>query len=340
MSSRGWRSAVVGLALAVGSGLPLAGVVAGLAAGAAGAAETTFTETCADVYGQRPAGDLDKATDPAAGSPVASGQEVSVTLSWPTFAVAGPRAHRIMECQSVDGHPAQLAADRQFTSAEGTTSFSETIPAGVASGSTVCSQSFLKTQGSFGPVTRWSEKTCYPVGDASIHALSRVPSPPRSSSNPPPSSSRSPDNRTTPSTRSPWSWSSSPPSGSGDYKAPWPPWEKTPRITNVTAPPVVAATPPTTTATAPKAAATPRTANGTQSAAPATQAPVRAPSQTLPRTGAGIIVLLAIAAVALFSGRALQKTSDHIADKRPVPAVPVGEPDDRDEPTLILGRRW
>src|SRR5207237_521307 len=82
----------------------------------------------------------------------------------------------------------------------------------------------------------------------------------------------------------------------GDDKAPWPPWEKTPRITNVTAPPVVAATPPTTTATAPKAAATPRTANGTQSAAPATQAPVRAPSQTLPRTGAGIIVLLAIAA--------------------------------------------
>ena len=330
MSSRGWRSAVMGLVLLVGPALPLITF-----ARAAGAAEpTTFDETCADVYGHRADGDLDKTTDPVAGSPVAPGQEVNVTVKWPTFAVAGPRAHRIMECLSVDGHPAQLAADRQFTSEEGTATLSETIPGGLASGSTVCGQSFLKTQGSFGPVTRWSEKTCYPVGNgASFHALSRVPSPPSSSSAPPPSSSsRSPDNRTTPSTRGPYS--SSPPSGSGEYKAPWPPWEKAPRVTNVTAPPVVST--PTTTP-APKAAAAPRTASGTQSAAPATQAPVRAPSQTLPRTGAGIIVLLAVAAVALFSGRTLKKASDHIADNRPVPAVPV---DEEQEPTLVLGRRW
>ena len=115
MSSRGWRSAVMGLALLVGPALPLITV-----ARAAGAAETSFDETCADVYGHRADGDLDKTTDPVAGSPVAPGQEVNVTVKWPTFAVAGPRAHRIMECLSVDGHPAQLAADRQFTSDEGT----------------------------------------------------------------------------------------------------------------------------------------------------------------------------------------------------------------------------
>src|SRR5207244_571753 len=189
--------AVMGLVLLVGPALPLVTF-----ARAAGAAETSFDETCADVYGHRADGDLDKTTDPVAGSPVAPGQEVNVTAKWPTFAVAGRRAHRIMECLSVDGHPAQLAADRQFTSDEGTVTLSETIPGGLASGSTVCGQSFLKTQGSFGPVTRWSEKTCYPVGNgASFHALSRVPSPPSSSSAPPPSSSsRSPDNRTTPST--------------------------------------------------------------------------------------------------------------------------------------------
>lgn len=343
MSSRGWRSAVIGLALAAGSASALAGAGAvgvgvGVAtASPAGAAETTFTETCADVYGHRAAGDLDKTTDPVAGSPVASGQEVSVTVSWPTSAVAGPRLHRLMECVSVDGHAPQLAADRQFTSAEGNLTFSETIPGGVPAGSTVCGQSFLKTQGSFGPVTRWSDKTCYPVGNAaSFHALSRVPSPPSSSSAPPPS--KSPENRTTPSTRGPYS--SSPPSGGGDYVAPWPPWEKAPRVTPVTATPPATA-PPATTATTSKQAAAPHTASGTQSAAPATQAPVRAPSQTLPRTGAGIVVLLAIAAVALFSGRTLQRASDHIADSLPVPAVPVGgDTDDDDEPTLILGRRW
>jgi hypothetical protein len=57
----------------------------------------------------------------------------------------------------------------------------------------------------------------------------------------------------------------------------------------------------------------------------------------LPRTGAGVLVLLAIGAVALFSGRQLRKASDHIADSLPVPAVPV---DENEEPTLVLGRRW
>jgi hypothetical protein len=96
--------------------------------------------------------------------------------------------------------------------------------------------------------------------------------------------------------------------------------------------PVASATTSTTTA---KAA--PRKAAGSQSAAPVT-APTRAPSQTLPRTGAGVVVLLGVAAVALFSGRTLRKTAHHIEDSMPVDAVPVD--DDDDEPTLVLGRRW
>jgi len=324
MSTRGCWSAVVGVAVALGLAVP---VVA--SAAPAGAAETTFNETCADVYGHRAIGDLDKTTDPSAGSPVSSGQEVGVRLRWPTFAVAGPRAHRVLECLSIDGHAPQVAADRQFTTAEGTVTLSEVVPTGLASGSTVCGQSFLKTQGSFGPVTRWSEKTCYPVGAAgAFHALSRSPSPP--SASPPPTSTKAPDNRSTPTTR-PWRWSS-PPSGSGEYKAPWPPWEQAPRV-QVNSPPVVS----TPTTTAPKAAPAPHKAAGTQAAAPATPQTTRAPSQTLPRTGAGLVVLLAVAAVALFSGRTLRKASDRIAENLPVPAVPI---DDEEEPTLVLGRRW
>ena len=81
-----------------------------------------FDDTCADVYGKRAVGDLDKTTDPAPGSPVTSGEQVSVTLTWPTFAVAGERAHRVMECLSIDGGAPRLWADRQFTSASGTVS--------------------------------------------------------------------------------------------------------------------------------------------------------------------------------------------------------------------------
>jgi hypothetical protein len=303
----------------------------GLAA-PAWAAETTFDDTCADVYGHKPGGDLEKATDPVAGSAVGSGQAVQVSLSWPTFGVAGERPNRVIECLSVDGGAPRLWAERQFTSADGTVSLSTVVPNGLGEKSTICGQSFLKTKGSFGPVSRWSEKTCFPAAKTgSIHPLSRIPS----------ESSPQPESRSTPTTRGPLfgpphKYSppqpspSSPPSGSSrnDYDAPWPPWETTPRVS--TSPPVASASTTTTTA---KAA--PRKAQGSQSAAPAS-VPTRAPSQTLPRTGAGVVVLLGVAAVALFSGRTLRKTAHHIEDSMPVDAVPV----DDEEPTLVLGRRW
>ncbi len=326
MSGRRWWTAVVG-ALAIGA----AGAVpVGLAA-PAGAAPASFTETCADVYGHRAVGDLDKTTDPAAGSPVLSGQSIQVTLHWPTFAVAGQRAHRLLECLSVDNGPAQTWVDRQFSTAEGTFTFSDTVPAGLAPRTTVCGQSFLETQGSFGPVTRWSDKSCYPVAsEGAFQALSRSPSPPAASA-------PSPQNRSTPTTRSSYSSppSTSPPSGSGEWQAPWPPWEKTPKVS--AAPPSLLTTPTTSTATTTTTAPKTRKAAGTQAAAPATRKSPGAPAGTLPRTGAGVLVLLAIAAVALFSGRQLRKASDHIADSLPVPAVPI---DDDEEPTLVLGRRW
>lgn len=318
-SSRRWLF-VVGAAL----------VVVGLVTPAAGAAEAAFTETCAEVYGKRAVGDLEKTTDPSPGNTVLSGQNVSVTLEWPTFAVAGERAHRVMECLSIDGGPPRLWAERQFTSAEGTVSLSAVVPAGVEPKSTVCGQSFLKTQGSFGPVTRWSEKTCYPAGKSgSFSALARSPSPP--------SERRAPENRSTPTTRAPLFSppSPSPPSSSTsrdeDFAPPWPPWEKAPRV---------AASPPATTVTTTAAherTPTTRKSAAAEEAAPATTS-TSAPSSTLPRTGAGMVVLLGIAAVALFSGRTLRRASYVIEDNLPVPAVPVDEEDL--DPTLVLGRRW
>src|SRR5882724_2335126 len=113
MGRRRWWSVVMAVALSVGLAAP------------AGAAETTFDDTCADVYGHQAIGDLDKTTDPTPGSPVSSGQAVAVTLKWPTAAVAGDRAHRLMECLSVDKGEPRLWADRQFTTASGTATLSE-----------------------------------------------------------------------------------------------------------------------------------------------------------------------------------------------------------------------
>ena len=319
MGRRGCWAAVIGIAAAVGLATP------------ALAGETTFDDTCTDVYGHRAAGDLEKTTDPVAGSTVVSGQGVSISLSWPTFAVAGARQSRVIECLSVDGSAPRLWAERLFTTSEGTVTFSAVVPDGLNAKSTLCGQSFLKTRGSFGPVTRWSDKTCFPAaGNTSFHALSRVPSPPSEESAP------KPESRSTPTTRGPLFSSppSSPPSGSyqppssGEYQPPWPPWEKAPKVAE--------STPVTTTPTTTKAATVPtRKAQGNQAAAPSTGV-TRQPSQTLPRTGAGVVVLIGVAAVALFSGRTLRKTAHHIEDNLPVDAVPV----DEDEPTLVLGRRW
>lgn len=318
MSRRGWSAAAIGIALAVGFAAP------------AGAAETTFDDTCADVYGHRPVGDLEKTTDPTAGSAVMSGQRVAVSLTWPTFAVAGERNHRVIECLSVDGGTPRLWGERLFRSADGTIALSTVVPEGLSAKSTVCGQSFLKTRGSFGPVSRWSEKTCFPAAkESKFSAFARSPSPKESSS-------PQPENRSTSTTRGPLfsappesppkSVPSSPPKGSGEYQAPWPPWEKEPRVSDSS--PVASTT--TTTSKA-----KPRKAQGSEEAAPAAS-PTRAPSQTLPRTGAGVVVLLGVAGVALFSGRTLRKTAHHIEDNLPVDAVPV----DDEEPTLVLGRRW
>ena len=220
MSRRGWSAAAIGIVLTVGFAAP------------AEAAETTFDDTCADVYGHRAVGDLEKTTDPAAGNSVMSGQTVGVTLSWPTFAVAGERAHRVIECLSIDGGTPRLWAERRFTSSDGTVTLSTVVPEGLSSKSTVCGQSFLKTRGSFGPVSRWSEKTCFPAAkESSFQAFARSPSS-KETSKP------KPESRSTPTTRAPLfsappesppkSTPSSPPSG--DYQAPWPPWEKSPRV--------------------------------------------------------------------------------------------------------------
>ncbi|HET9770547.1 MAG TPA: hypothetical protein VFS16_06645 [Acidimicrobiia bacterium] len=317
----------------MGVALVAAGFAAPSPAGAA--TETTFDETCADVYGKRAVGDLDKTTDPPPGSTVTSGQRVTVTLQWPTFAVAGQRAHRVMECLSIDGEAPQLWAERRFTSAEGTVSFSAAVPNNLGAKSTVCGQSFLKTEGSFGPVTRRSEKTCYPAGkNGSFTALARSPSPPAERS--------APEKRSTPTTRAPLfsppsqspspSPSPSPPSGSEEFAPPWPPWEKAPRVS--ASPP---ATTVTTTAALESTPTTRKSAAAEEVASPAT-APTSAPSNALPRTGAGVVVLIGIAAVALFSGRTLRRASYVIEDHLPVEAVPYD--DLEDDPTLVLGRRW
>ena len=153
-----------------------------LLAGPAAARETTFSETCPDVFGKNATGDLEKHTNPAPDSMVAPGQTVDVTLRWPNTVVAGDREHRVIECASTNGGAPWLWAERRLVTGEGTASVTMTVPSGLAAGSKVCSQSVLVTKGSFGPVRRWSDTTCYRVAAVEKKVMEplmrREPSPP------------------------------------------------------------------------------------------------------------------------------------------------------------------
>jgi hypothetical protein len=268
MGRRAWMAGVLGVATVV------------LFAGPAEAqTEAIFPETCPQVFGHAPAGNLDKRTDPAPQSTVTPGRPVGVDLRWPNQVLAGERLHKVMECASVNGAamPRPLA-ERQLVSAEGAMHLSAVVPSGLPAGSKLCSQSVLITKGPWGPIRRWSETTCYRVGAAAgtFRPMSRAPSSPA-----PPSP--------TPSTRTPDTLPLAPP------LPPLPPRSATSPDTipspQLTAPPL----PPLP----PRQAA----------AAPTSQAGTTPPSRQLARTGGKTIVLFVLVffgAVALGIGRMLQ----------------------------------
>jgi hypothetical protein len=161
------RRACVGAAVAIATLVLLAGPAATPAA----AEETTFSETCSEVFGRGPAGDLDKSTNPTPDSMVAPGQTIDVTLRWPNKFVAGDRPHRLIECATTNGGAPWQWAERRMVSAEGTTTLSVAVPSGSDAGSKVCAQSILVTKGSFGPVRRWSETTCHRVAAVEKKAM-------------------------------------------------------------------------------------------------------------------------------------------------------------------------
>jgi len=260
MGRRAWMAGVLGTVTVV------------LFAGPAGAqTEAIFSETCPQVFGHAPAGNLEKRTDPAPQSTVAPGRKVLVDLHWPNEVLAGERLHKVMECAIVNGAatPRPLA-ERQLVTAEGTAHLAAVVPSGLPAGSKLCTQSFLVTKGPWGPIRRWSETTCYRVGAAAstFRAMSRAPSSPA-----PPAS--------TPATRTANTLPLAPPL----------PTPGTIPSANLTAPPL----PPL-----PPRQAAP---------APTSQAATAPPSRQLAHTGGKTIVLFVLVffgAVILGTGRLLQ----------------------------------
>jgi hypothetical protein len=331
--------------------VPIGIATIALLAGPAAAAETTFSETCPEVFGKGSVGDLEKDTDPAPDSMVAPGQAVNVTLRWPNKVVAGEREHRVMECASTNGEAPWLWAERRLVTAEGTTTLSMTVPSGLAAGSKVCGQSILVTKGSFGPIERWSDTTCYRVAEVEKKVMEPLS---RRSPAPPPSETSTTTNedeqkrkkeeekrkkeeekrkRDEEEKRKKTSTTTMP--------------TTTTKQTEVTLPPAVAAPPPTTsstTAPAPVVAASPPKAPQAVPSPPPAKAPITSPASQSPsrpqgsaaqpagqlaRTGTGALRLFLLGGVTLATGRLLRRVASRkslrprrSASSGPVPGLP------------------
>ena len=276
MGRRAWVAGVTGIVSVV------------LLARPAGAqTEAISSDTCPQVFGHAPVGNLVKKTVPAPHSTVTPGRAVMVDLHWPNEVLAGERLHKVMECASVNHATPRPLAERQLVTAEGTMHLSPVVPSGVPAGSTLRSQSFLVTKGPWGPVRRWSETTCYRVGAAAgtYQAMSR-----RARSPVPPSPTLYPTPYPTPSTRTPDTLPLAPP---------------LPPLPPVGSPPANVVPPPQ--ATVPPHPAIPPRQAGARPAS--SQAATAAPARRLARTGGktlSLLLLVLLGGVALGTGRLLQ----------------------------------
>jgi hypothetical protein len=125
-------------------------------------------KTCERIIRHRDTGKLEKATVPAPGSQVHSGDVIKVRLTWEVAKWHGARLHKAIDCVAVNGVlDMKLTVEEKPTSNDGVFEHEFTVPDGLASGSEICDQGFISgdsPDGEFDQDT--SEVVCFTVGPA------------------------------------------------------------------------------------------------------------------------------------------------------------------------------
>jgi hypothetical protein len=102
------------------------------------------TDTCPEVLAGAPTGGIEKLTEPADGSVVRRGDVVFVTLRWDTTTFSGPVLHKVLDCVTVDGAPAdELSTQERDTANDGTFETDFTVPDDLADGARLCDRGFV-----------------------------------------------------------------------------------------------------------------------------------------------------------------------------------------------------
>jgi len=135
------------------------------AQGASESRDAYITRTCERVLGQPPTGGLDKATEPAAGTTVAPGDEISVSVTWDPADWSGESLHKAIDCVTVnDVLTLGLTVEERPTDNDGTFEPTYIIPVDVVAGDEICDQGFLSGDSSGGGFDHsLSNQVCFTV---------------------------------------------------------------------------------------------------------------------------------------------------------------------------------
>ena len=184
---RSWGRVVAAGAAAVGFSL-----LVEPAAGATPSHPGGVPDTCPEVLAGTPTGGLQKLTVPVAGSAVARGEVITVTLRWDPAIFAGSLLHKALDCVTVDGDAADgLSIQQRDVTNTGEFTTTTTVPDGLAEGARLCDRGFVSGATPGGGFAREkSNDVCFIVHNAAAPALAVAPD---VSSSPAPGSSAPPE---------------------------------------------------------------------------------------------------------------------------------------------------
>jgi hypothetical protein len=148
------------------------------AQGASESRDAYITRTCERILGQPPTGGLDKTTDPPAGSPVAAGDTIDVTLTWEPADWFGDELHKTIDCVTVNhSFVLGLTVEERPTANDGSFTTTYQLPVDLDAGDEVCDQGFLSgdtSGGGFGQER--SNQVCFTV-EAGATSAGTAPTP-------------------------------------------------------------------------------------------------------------------------------------------------------------------
>jgi len=147
------------------------------AAGATASHPGGVPDTCPEVLAGRPTGGLQKLTVPVAGSVVARGEAIRVTLRWDPTIFAASLLHKALDCVTVDGDPANgLSIQERDVTNAGEFTTTMTVPDGLADGARLCDRGFVSGATPGGAFAREkSNDVCFIVHNAPAPAPATAP---------------------------------------------------------------------------------------------------------------------------------------------------------------------